>query len=381
MSKRLISLDWLRGADMVLLTLIGPIMWGVHKTWQLPAGLMRQFTHEWGSLYLWDLIMPLFIFICGAAVPLSLTKRLGPDGKSNLAYWKHVCGRVAMLWFFGLIVQGNLLQLDLKTLYPYSNTLQAIAAGYFIAALATLIRSRKVRFALPFVLAAMYSLPLAWCGDYSMEGNFAHRLELSVLRAVLPCGSKVLEHGTWGYTWFWTTLMFGAMTLAGAASTEVLLDHRWSARRRTGVLFLAGAGLVVLGGALIPVVPAIKHIYTASFTAIAVGCSMMLYAALYYVYDVCSFRRCMTLPMLFGKCALAAYMVNNVFYGLLDTVGETVALKTGRILVEDLPFYRSLIHAVLLVLVVLAWKNFKSMSKIPRPDVAERKPLSNNSEG
>lgn len=175
--------------------------------------------------------------------------------------------------------------------------------------------------------------------------------------------------------------MFGAMTLAGAASTEVLLDHRWSARRRTGVLFLAGAGLVVLGGALIPVVPAIKHIYTASFTAIAVGCSMMLYAALYYVYDVCSFRRCMALPMLFGQCALAAYMVNNVFYGLLDTVGETVALKTGRILVEDLPFYRSLIHAVLLVLVVLAWKNFKSMSKIPRPDVAERKPLSNNSEG
>ena len=175
--------------------------------------------------------------------------------------------------------------------------------------------------------------------------------------------------------------MFGAMTLAGAASTEVLLDQRWSARRRTGVLFLAGVGLVVLGGALIPVVPAIKHIYTASFTAIAVGCSMMLYAALYYVYDVCSFRRCMTLPMLFGKCALAAYMVNNVFYGLLDTVGETVALKTGRILAEDLPFYRSLIHAVLLVLVVLAWKNFKSMSKIPRSDVAERKPLSNNSEG
>ena len=161
MSKRLISLDWLRGADMVLLTLIGPIMWGVHKTWQLPAGLMRQFTHEWGSLYLWDLIMPLFIFICGAAVPLSLTKRLGPDGKSNLAYWKHVCGRVAMLWFFGLIVQGNLLQLDLKTLYPYSNTLQAIATGYFIAALATPIRSWKVRFALPFVLAAVYSLPLA----------------------------------------------------------------------------------------------------------------------------------------------------------------------------------------------------------------------------
>lgn len=362
---------------MVLLTLIGPIMWGVHETWQLPAGLMRQFTHEWGSLYLWDLIMPLFIFICGAAVPLSLTKRLGQDGKPNLAYWKHVGGRVAMLWFFGLIVQGNLLQLDLKTLYPYSNTLQAIAAGYFIAALATPIRSRKVRFALPFVLAVVYSLPLAWCGDYSMEGNFAHRMEMGVLRAVLPGGSKVLEHGTWGYTWCWTTLMFGAMTLAGAASTEVLLERRWSARRRAGVLFLAGAGSVALGGVLVPAVPAIKHIYTASFTAMAVGCSMLLYSALYYVYDICGFRRCMSLPMLFGKCALAAYMVNNVFYDLLDTVGETVALKTGRILAEDLPFYRSLVHAALLVLAVLAWKNLKYRNKITRSDASERMPSSN----
>ena len=355
MSKRLISLDWLRGADMVLLTLIGPIAWGVHETWHLPAGLMRQFTHEWGSLYLWDLIMPLFIFICGAAVPLSLARRLGPGGKPGLDYWKHVLGRVAMLWFFGLIVQGNLLQLDLKTLYPYSNTLQAIAAGYFIAALASPVRSRKIRFALPFVLAAAYSLPLAWCGDYSMEGNFAHRFEMWVLRALLPCGSKVLEHGTWGYTWCWTTLMFGAMTLAGAASTEMLLDGRWSARRRTATLALSGAGCVALGWALVPAVPAVKHIYTASFTALATGCSMLLYAGLYYVYDVCGFRRFMALPMLFGRCALAAYMVNNVFYGLLDAAGETVALKTGRIDAGELPFYRSLVHAALLVFVVWAW--------------------------
>ena len=105
---------------------------------------------------------------------------------------------------------------------------------------------------------------------------------------------------------------------------------------------------------------------------------MLLYSALYYVYDICGFRRCMSLPMLFGKCALAAYMVNNVFYDLLDTVGETVALKTGRILAEDLPFYRSFVHAALLVLAVLAWKNLKYRNKITRADASERMPSSNN---
>ena len=63
---------------------------------------------------------------------------------------------------------------------------------------------------------------------------------------------------------------------------------------------------------------------------------------------------------------------------VLDTVGETVALKTGRILAEDLPFYRSLVHAALLVLAVLAWKNLKYRNKITRADASERMPSSNN---
>ena len=359
MKKRLISLDWLRGADMVLLTVIGPIVYGMNEAWGLPKAFMCQFEHEWGSLYLWDLIMPLFIFICGAAIPLALPRRLNADGRPGLAYWKHVFGRVAMLWGLGLIVQGNVLKLDLDAFYPYSNTLQAIAAGYFIAALAAPIRSRKVRFALPFVLAAVYSLPLAICGDYTPEGNFAQIVEMDVLRAILPATSKVLVHGNWGYTWFWTSLMFGAMTLAGSAATEILRESAWSERRRACVLALTGVGCCALAFALMPFVPPIKHIYTVSFTALAVGVSMLLYAGLYVVYDIRGFRRGLWLPMLFGQCALTAYMINNVFYDLLDLIGSTVATNTGRVSAGDVPFYRALVHTVLLIALVYAWRVYK----------------------
>ena len=41
--------------------------------------------------------MPLFIFICGAAVPLALPRRLDAGGRPGLAYWRHVLGRVALL--------------------------------------------------------------------------------------------------------------------------------------------------------------------------------------------------------------------------------------------------------------------------------------------
>lgn len=361
--RRLVSLDVLRGADMVLLTVVGPLVWGMDEAWGLPAALTRQFGHEWGSLYLWDLVMPLFIFICGASVPLALPRRLEADGRPGPAYWRHVLGRVALLWALGLVVQGNLLKLSLDELYPYCNTLQAIAAGYLIAALAMPIRSRAVRFALPFALAAVYSLPLAVSGDYTPEGNFAQVVEMGVLRAMLPATSKVLEHGTWGYTWFWTSLMFGAMTLAGSASTEILREEAWSARRRALTLALAGAGCVALGFVLMLFIPPIKHIYSASFTALAVGASMLLYAGLYAAFDMRGAVRGPWLVMLFGQCALAAYVVNNVFYGLLDAIGVAVATNTGRIADGDVPFYRAVVHVALLTAVVWAWGKTKERRK------------------
>ena len=49
---------------------------------------MRQFEHYWGGFTAYDLIMPLFIFMCGAAIPLALPKRLDAEGRPTAAFWK-----------------------------------------------------------------------------------------------------------------------------------------------------------------------------------------------------------------------------------------------------------------------------------------------------
>lgn len=156
--------------------------------------------------------MPLFLFMCGAAIPFALPKRLDAEGRPTAVFWKHVGWRFAMLWVFGMICQGHLLEFDRMTFYPYSNTLQTIAAGYVIAALALFIRNAKVRFALPFVLAAVYGGILAAHGKYLPEDNAAMKVELWILHHVLPEGSKVYG---WigGYTWWLTTFMFGQFAL------------------------------------------------------------------------------------------------------------------------------------------------------------------------
>ena len=38
-NKRLLSLDLLRGLDMILLTVVGPLFWAVNKAWTMPEAV------------------------------------------------------------------------------------------------------------------------------------------------------------------------------------------------------------------------------------------------------------------------------------------------------------------------------------------------------
>ena len=192
--RRLISLDLLRGLDMMFLTVVGPLLWAVHAVWGLPEGALFQLTHPWEGFTCWDIIMPMFIFMCGAAIPLSLERRIEQaGGHPDRAYWKHVVLRVVMLWVLGMMVQGHLTSLDVLEIRPYNNTLQTIAFGYLVCAVAICVKSMKFRIALPVVCFVVYGLLVHFLGDYSMQGNFAYRFENAVLSAVLPAGSKAIH--------------------------------------------------------------------------------------------------------------------------------------------------------------------------------------------
>ena len=344
-SERLFSLDLLRGLDMFLLTVVGPVFWAVHRVHPFPDAVTAQFRHPWGGFTLWDIIMPLFIFMCGAAVPYALSKRM-EDGKPTGAYWRHVLLRVALLWFCGLLVQGDLASLDVARIYPYSNTLQAIAAGYLVAAVVFAIPVRAVRILAPLVLATAYGGLLHFLGDYTTTGNFAFAVEKKVLTALLPAGSQIAQGiagltaetvaGTskFHYTWWLTSLMFGAMTLCGAQCAEILRGA-WEPRRKALVLFLLGAVLLGAGWALTPWIPPIKHVFTVSFTCQAMGWCTLALALLYAVTDLAKFRAGMGLFTLFGQCALTAYMVSHFFHGALRKAAEALVQGVPHLLGAD----------------------------------------------
>ena len=326
-SERLYSLDLLRGLDMVFLTVVGPMVWSVDSCWGLPQGILRQFTHPWEGFTAWDMIMPLFLFMSGAAIPLSLERRLANSGnRPDKAYWRHVFGRVVLLWILGMVVQGHLLDFDLMELRPYNNTLQTIAIGYL--AMSTLVcLGIKWRIAVPVAGFVLYGLLMHFFGDYTMTGNVAERVEQSVLSAILPAGSKAIcemgelgylgrlhEIGEIHYTWILTTPMFVFMVACGYFATK-MLRRAVAPMRAFWQLVSFGVALLAIGWILsLCGVKMVKHIFTVSFTAQAMGWSVLLLAMAYLIADIWRLRRGTAILVLFGRASLVAYMIGEFFW-------------------------------------------------------------------
>jgi len=207
----------------------------------------------------------------------------------------------------------------------YNNTLQAIAAVVLT------FRKRWLVPAVAVALALVYTLLLHFLGDYTRLGNFAYVCEWKIVRLILPAGSKaaveIVKDGqnfgyNYGYTWFLTSMMFGAMTLCGMCCTYILTAARnpW---RKAGDLTLVGVGLLAVGFGLQPWIPRIKTIYTVTFTAQAMGYSALAWAALYVLTDIWRFRRGLGFLILFGQNALFAYMITHFFWRFPYTISES----------------------------------------------------------
>ena len=310
--ERLFSLDFLRGLDIFVLTVVGVVLFAADGLYKLPPEVMKQFLHpEWVGFSLYDMIMPLFIFMCGAALPLALPRYLESDGSASLTYWTRVLKRVAMLWILGMIVQGELFSFDLHRISFFNNTLQTIAVGYLFTAVVARIPSRAVQIVIPFALAGGYTAFLHFCGDMTPTGNAAVVYEVKFLELFYPHASwhPVSQILDMHYTWWTTIPMFGAMGLAGYHATTILLHETWDQKRKASVMMITGLALVGLGFALTTFDPCVKHIFTASFTSIAMGVSFVLYSICYTIFDIRRLRFGAGPIMLFGRNSLVAYLL------------------------------------------------------------------------
>lgn len=235
---RLASLDILRGFDLFLLVFFQPVFVALARQLNLPFldEVLYQFDHEvWEGFRFWDLVMPLFLFMTGASMPFSLSKYK----TASVDYWpvyRRILKRVILLFIFGMIVQGNLLGFDSKHIYFYSNTLQSIAVGYFIAAVIQLHFSFGWQIIITLLLLLAYWIPMTFLGDFTPAGNFAEQVDRWVLGRFRD-GVFWNEDGTWSfssqynYTWIWSSLTFGVTVMLGAFAGKIMKEGKANRKR------------------------------------------------------------------------------------------------------------------------------------------------------
>lgn len=360
-ANRLFSLDLLRGIDMFYLCVVSTILKPLIKLLGGSSKCQNFFCgHPWEGFTLYDLIMPLFIFMAGAAIPLALTKRMSNLNQQH-GVWHHVWSRVGLLWVLGMLAQGDLAKLSFHSISPYNNTLQTIAFGYLVAAWVFTFRRQWVRYLIPCVLTVLYAIIVHFGGNYTIHGNVTYSVEMKILNSILPADNvQTANIVKYGYTWFLPSMMFPVITLCGCFSTELLLRRDLDDWHKAKTLAIGGVALLALGWLFkFMGIKMVKHIFTVSFTLQAIGYSILLLALLYVITDIYKLRRGTSLLIMFGQCALTAYLCESVFSGVCRSLADRLFCGIYDFFPASAgPLMHSIGFAVIVCLVVFyRWKS------------------------
>ena len=328
-NKRLLSLDVLRGFDLMLLVGLQPVLVAVLGQLDcetLDNTLLYQLDHaEWEGLRAWDMVMPLFLFMSGVTMPYSLPKYRTQNG--DLKVWTRVLKRFLLLFALGMVVQGNILALNPDRIYIYSNTLQAIAVGYLLTVPMVLYLKPNHQLIAIAALLVIYSVPMHLYGDWSAQGNFACEIDKFVLGrfrdgSVLYGDGNVLFAEWYDYTWLWSSLTFCCTVALGSYAGHLTRSGNEYRKATARKLLLWGIGLLVTGLLAGIGQPIIKRIWTASFTLYSAGWCYLLLALFYWWIDVKGHTKGWNGLLYYGCNAITAYLIGEVvnFRGIAESL-------------------------------------------------------------
>lgn len=332
--KRLLSLDALRGFDMLWIIGLDQLIRMSAKVYNKPwlAWLAGQMHHpSWEGFKFYDLIFPLFLFIAGVTIPLSLPAKL--DGRTAL--WKiyvRISRRLIALIALGIVYNGGLQLTGLEDT-RIASVLGLIGIGYFFASLIVLNFGIKGQLAWFFGILLGCWMALEWIpvpgfgrGVLTPEGNLAAYLDQILLpgrilrqydpEGIMPCISGI------------------SMAMAGAITGRWLKREDKTKRMKALGLFSGAVVCLVVGKIWGIYLPIVKNIWTGSFVVFAVGWSLFLLSIFYTIIDVLDFRKWAFICVVVGMNSITVYlacrMINFgftsqfLFGGVADFTGEPI---------------------------------------------------------
>ena len=301
MQQRIIALDVLRG-----MTIGGMILVNSPGTWEHVFPLFRH--SAWNGMTFADLIFPLFLFMTGVSMYISLQKfhfTLTPP------LFVKILKRTALIFLIGMGIYALAPLGHIRIL----GVLQRIALCYGCGAiLVCCVRYSR----LPWIAAILllgYFLLLLWGNGFEYgTGNILSLADRHLLgidhmyndRGIDPEG--VLS-----------TFPCIAHVLVGFCMGRVCLSPA-SADRRLNQLYLYGTLLLLAGWLLQDICPLNKKVWSPTFVLVTCGCSTLLLSVLSGCIDVTRRFRTVWPFQVFGANSLFCYVLSEVLLILLDAI-------------------------------------------------------------
>ncbi len=333
-SKRLVSIDALRGFDMLMICGADAFFRSFEGKTSMPwlDGIAHQFEHpEWIGFAFYDFIFPLFLFVAGVSIPFSLGRLMETNAPKDQIY------RKAFWRMLILIVLGIL---DKNAPFPFFDwehiRLGSVLGRIGIAGFLTVVlflnfnATKRLMIASAILLiyyAAVFLVPVPGIGvgNLTFEGNLVGWFD----RTFLPGRLLQRQFDELGIL---TTFPAICLTIFGAHAGEILRKSTTSdIKKLKELLFI---GLIFIGIAMVWNLhfPIFKRMWTSSFIMLTSGMAFLSLGLFYLIIDMLKFQKWAFFFVVVGMNSLTIYMVYRfvnfrhtsrlLFEGLYKPLGE-----------------------------------------------------------
>ena len=314
--KRLLSLDTLRGFDMMFIMGFAAVVTAICRLF--PGGdqswLALQMSHvAWDGLRHHDTIFPLFLFIAGISFPFSYAKQLSKGATRGQVHAK-IFRRGLILVLLGFIYSG-LFDLKWSTLRFYS-VLARIGLAWMFAALLFVHFKPKARAVIAAVLLVGYWLLLKFvpapdapgADPFSLEGNLVGYIDRTLWPDHLYRRGLFDPEGLLSLVPAIVTAMLGMFT----GEFVRVDDGKISGSKKT--LWMVLAALVMLGVGLLwsLVFPINKALWSSTFVLVVGAYSLGMFALFYYLIDVRGWKGWTKFFEVIGLNSITIYMAQRI---------------------------------------------------------------------
>jgi predicted acyltransferase len=324
-TERVVSVDALRGFNFIWILCGDSAVLALADVLQNQGGFVGSFgqalgtqmSHvEWEGFRFYDFIFPLFVFITGVGIVLSLPALVASQGRG--AAYLRILRRALILYVLGLIYYGGISAHwnDIR----YVGVLQRIAICYAVAAvlfinfswrgLAVITAGLLLGY---WALMTLVPVPGVGAGSFVPHANLSDWID-----------SKYLPGRMWDETrdpeGLLSTLPAIASCLLGVLSGLILRENALAPSQRSLILVGGGLLLVACGYLWSLQFPLIKSLWTSSFVLVTGGYSAFALGAMHQIVDVWGYKRWATVFVWIGANAIVLYMLNNLleFYKVAE---------------------------------------------------------------